>query len=440
MCLLKLFRRKPKESADDKTKKKGTEKILEFNGDNSVMFTKSDYPIDPKDDSILAIIVPPTHSVFLIKDGVLSEELPQGKHRVEIVKKVSALKRELLITSLKIIYISKTVRLQTLWGTQPQQRVKYIDPKLGFQIDVGCFGKMEVRVCDAKKFYLEMVASFGENFLTSDLQDFVRTKIVSIICGSLRNVIDDNNLSYTDFDVNLLKLQNPLKDKLAASLYEDYGLEVCDFVIENVNISEENVIKINNYLKKQRARADEINDYRADRAFNEEKQADKENDERRRLKFRVETAADSQKVKALDREEEEYETAKRHEEEDRIWARQDQLLDREEKRDDKILDMTDKQQARDADVAAKAMYYDAVKQAGWANNADNKQPQQPQQPVSNYCSKCGNPYGKQDAYCPFCGNPTPTNTDTVNCPNCGKSVSVKNKFCPFCGTNVKNQR
>ena len=440
MCLCKLFKRRHKDQQSGTLNNPRFEKVVEFTGDNSVIFTKYEFIANPKDDTVISVIVPPTHSVFLIKDGVLTEELPQGKHRVEMVKRISALKREIVITTLKVIYISKTARLQTLWGTPPQQRIKYIDPKLGFQIDVGCFGKMEVKVSDAKKFYLEIVASFGENFLTSDLQEFVRTNTLNVICGSLRNVINDNNLSYTDFDVNLLNIQNPLKDKLKEFFFENYGLEVCGFVIENINVSEENEIKINNYLKKQRARVDEINDYRAERAFNEEKKTDMENDEIRRLKFRVGTAADKQKVNALDREEEEYETTKRHKEEDRIWARQDQILDREDKRQDKMLDMNDKQQARDADVAGKALYYDAVKQSGWANNCDDKQPSQPQPPVSTFCPKCGNQYSKQDMYCPFCGNPTPINTDTVNCPSCGKPVSVKNKFCPYCGTNIKHQR
>ena len=336
-----------------------------------------------------------------------------------------------------MIYVSKTARIQTLWGTQPQQRVKYIDPKLGFQIDVGCFGKLEVKILDAKKFYLEIVASFGDNFLTSDLQDFIRTNTLNVIGNSLRNIINDNNLSYTDFDINLQYIQNPLQTKLKEIYAENYGLEVCGFVIENVNITEENEARINNLMKKQRARETEIDDYRADRAFNEEKKGDEENDERRRLKFRVETAEDRQKVNILDREEDEYETNRRHKEEDRIWDRQDKILDREEKRQDKILDFEDKKQNRDADLAGKAMYYDAVKSAGWSNVKDDKQ--DPKPPAQQFCSKCGNPYTKQDMYCPFCGNPTPTNNETVTCPKCHKQVPVKNKFCPYCGTNVKKQ-
>ena len=435
MC---FFRRKAKKSeGTNSVNLKDNRIILEFKGDNSVLFSKYEYSADPQRELSVSVIVPPTHSVFLIKDGVLSEELSQGKYDVLLVKKLSAFKKEVVISTLKVIYVSKTARLQTLWGTPPQQRVKYIDPKLGFQIDVGCFGKMEVKVSDAKKFYLEIVASFGENFLTSDLQDFVRTNTLNVIGNSLLNVINNNNLTYTDFDMSLQYIQKPLQDKLKDIFSENYGLEVCGFVIENVNISEENEAQINILMKKQRARETEINDYCADRAFNQEKKTDEENDEIRNLKFRVQTAADRQKVNALDREEDEYETKKRHDEEDRLWDRQDKILDREDKKQDKILDFADKKQSRDADLAGKAMYYDAIKSAGWANaNADK---QNPPPPTAMFCSKCGNPYTKQDMYCPFCGSPTSQNNETVSCPKCHKQVSVKSKFCPYCGANVKRQ-
>ena len=415
------------------------DEILRFTGDKTTLFYKKSYLANPKKSFKLLVVVPPTHAAFLITDGTMSQELGQGNHTVVMVEK-DFLKSNVLISTLDVIYISKTARVPVAWGTPQDRRVKYIDPKLGFQIDVGCYGTLEVCVADASKFYLRVVAT-DENFSTADFAKHIRTYVVDVISKALMNLIrgDRIDLSYTDFDVNVQYIQQPLLENLKKMISEDYGLDVFNFIIENVNVTEENEKKINDWLKKQRARADEINDYRADRAFNEEKETDEEAAERRRLKFRVETAKDKQIVTAMDREEDDYQTKKRYREEDRQWDRRNQMLDREERRQDKLLDHNDRQEDRKADLTGKAFYYDAVKSAGWPKTGTDKQSSQqpPHPPTPYFCSKCGNSYNKQDLYCPFCGNPTPTNNNTVVCPACHKDVSVKNKYCPFCGKEIR---
>ena len=384
-------------------------KTVEFSGDNDTLFYKISIPDAEKEN--FDLIVPQTHSVLIMSNGVLSEELPVG---------TKEFRKNKTKTRLDIIFISKTKRVQSVWGTPLSQRVKYVDPKIGVPIDVGAFGKMEIKVADASKFYLEVVASFGKTFSLNDLQDFVRTKLISKITAVVRRTIENEKLSYYEFDHSLEKLQDELLPQLKNIFIADYGITVCDFIIENINITEENEKKIKDVYQKQQDRVVEINDYRAQRAFESELRDDAEADTKRYLRFKKEIAEDEDDLYNRDRTrtiaEEDRAIRIRREEEDRHWAHEDKAID------------------IDADVEKKSLYYDAVKAAGW--NTPPSPDKGAKGELGNFCSKCGNPLSVSEMYCPVCGTPSRKNEEIVECPSCHKAVPVKNAFCPYCGNKM----
>ena len=388
----------------------GKAKTIEFVGDNSTLFYKVNI-VDAEKQNY-EVIVPPTHTAFIIENGVISDELSAGKKE---------LKRNADLKNVSVIFISKTARVQAVWGTPITQKVKYVDPKIGIPIEVGAFGKMELKVADASKFYLEVVASFGEKFETKDLEDFVRTKMVSKITAMVRNTIERAKLSYFEFDRSLEYLQDGLLPQLKNIFIADYGLVVCDFIVENLNITEENESKIKEVYQKEQDRINKIQDYRAQRAFDGEMRDDAERDTKRYYKFRKEILGDEDDIYK-------YERDRKNEEEDRLLRIKHEEEDRQWKRDDKIIDT-------DADLKKNAVYFDAVKSAGWQDAP--KTPDEKTK-LGNFCKKCGNSLTSADMYCPVCGTPAAHNPEMKECPSCHKSVSINSDYCPFCGGKMKS--
>lgn len=410
--------------------------LIEFTDDNSTLLKINN--VGEADVKNTEMIVPSTHFCFVVADGVISDLLDPGRHPLVKIAKGSR--------SVKIIYISKTAKVETRWGTPPQMRIKYTDPKIGMPIDVGAFGRMEFKVSDPKQFYLEIVANFGDSFTLDELSNRIRTKLVDRVSSSVRKLIQSNELSYYDFDNKKDDMQFTLKEELGEVFVSSVGLTVTDFLIENLNVTEENEKKIREKYQKAQDEVEHDEDRAIERKREQERREDarsqreweveqdnwKKSDIDRDLRFERAIAENEEYVynrdKAREREQEEYDRRNRIEDETRRHEWESEDKDRE------------------ANIAAAALKYEAVKEAGW--EADQQQPQQPQQmpqempsevptgSIGRHCRMCGAAYEPTDKFCPACGNPTDNNNQEITCPSCHKSVSVKNKFCPSCGAKL----
>ncbi len=413
-------------------------KIIEFKGKNSDLVYQIDFDVNAPVDT--EVIVPPTHNVFFILDGKMSEPLEIGIHRLYEIKKRFFFSKEKVVRNYsvaKIIYISKTAKIEILWGTTISQQINYIDPELGYPTKLGAYGKFEAKIKDYEKFYLEIVAndtyekedengeknkkdsSNGKYYDVSTFQKRIRAKSLSIICNKIKEKLLQEKLSYYAIEDHKLEMQNNLIVQLNDIFVLDYGFEVCDFIIESVTmINEEDENKLREIYEEKHRRTGEIQRYREDREFELEKRKDQEDDYKHELNIKKENLTTENEI--LDsqlerqRESEEYERKKRHEDEDRAWSREDK--NREE---DRLL-------------KEKEYLYDAIKSAGWENA-----PRDDSTTHSNYCRKCGSGYSIDDLYCPNCGAPTDNNKNTIICSSCNAEISVKYAFCPRCGKKIE---
>lgn len=413
--------------------------IIEFKGNNQTLFYE--VALSGKMPSDTKIIVPPTHTLLFVKDGKMQSALEAGIYEIyDKTKGFWIFKQKVKDwTSLKAIYISKTAKVRIYWGTNENNVIKYVDSKLGYPIDLRCFGHLEVKVLDAKKFYLEIVASGGvdtadddeeENdkyagrddiYSTDKLTNRIRDKVVSIIARAIENKIRHNNISYFDLSAYKEELQNQLLGDLKPVFENDYGFSLCDFLIVNFNLSDEDENILKDKYKDIVRKDSEINKYKEKRAREQELKKDEQADIIDELEFRKKIFADEdylyQQQKKRERDEFEYTLKIKREEEDRAWARED------------------KQRESEKEIELGKQYHDAVSAVGWNNGGTN----QPKVAQVAFCSKCGNGLEKGDAFCAFCGEPTKNNTQTEICPKCGNVVSAKATFCPKCGIKLREK-
>lgn len=386
--------------------------MIEFNGDNSVLFHMIDAEKYYSTDAV--VVVPMTHVAFIIQNGALREKVSGGSVPLYNETKIRGIFRKksgVAVHSLKIIYISKTARLTVHWGTNINQRITYVEPTSKRNVSVGAFGMMDISIRDAEKFYLELVAAEND-YSVERLQNRIRNLTVNETFRTVKKILDDRNPAYTEFSVAKDDIQDRVGELLSEKYVNDFGFNITNFIIENLNIDEES-------LKELDKRNIEDSEYdRRETIYQREKDA-----ERRRQKDRLDDLEKNDLLYNHDlnreREKHEYERKLRHEDEDRTWAREDKAADREERMYNKGVEAL-----RDIEIKrseAEAKIAENTKQ-GNGNLAN----------AGHHCIVCGAAYKPGAKYCPDCGAPLPREDLKIKCPGCGMELSWGTKYCPYC--------
>ncbi|MCM1367924.1 MAG: SPFH domain-containing protein [Roseburia sp.] len=387
--------------------KKKKKEVIEFTGDNSVLLQEVNATSYGKDTTV---VVPMTHTALIIQDGGLREKITGGSAPLYRPKGNGffAKRKKGDVSSIKVIYVSKTARLTIPWGTNINQRISYKEPTSGLDVTVGGFGDMDVRIRNAEKFYLELVAADGDYSLDK-LRNRIRDITVNETLRAVKRVLMLCSPAYNEFAY----AKDDIQDKVGMQLNEKYvdelGFEVTNFIIENLNIDEASAKELKN------RNAEDSSFSRDEVIYRREKEA-----ERRRKRDKVEDLDIDETLYSADlkrkREQEEYLRKNRHEDEDRAWAREDKRSDSEERRG--------------------AMYLETVKSAGWEGDAKKDDDAK----SVHHCTVCGAAYKPGAKFCPDCGATLPSDRIQTECPTCRNKVPWGTSFCPFCGAAIEHKR
>ncbi len=407
-----------------------TKKYLEYTGNNEKLFELVD--VGTSYDKTAPFIVPPTHCAILIRNGTPLGPYEQGEYPLYDAHDGGNPKQS--VHSLKVLYISKTVRVRIRWGTQEHERFQYQEPRLGIFVSVGAFGTMEIGVRDAMTFYKELVAS-SPNYSTEDLQNHLRSLTVDDVNETLESVLKKKQVPYTEFTTEKRAIQREANAILSEHFVPDYGIEIRNFLIENINIPKEEEEAFHNLDREETAKA------RAEKQKREEHERAREEYERNEETYGWEKAAERRRKRDVledmemddtiynrnrdrEREEREYERDLQHEDEERAWSREDKAADREERMFNKGLDVRSDVEKSKNEAIASVAAAEAASEKSAAVNA------------GHHCSVCGSSYKPGAKYCPGCGAVLPREDEHVACPSCGNQVPWGTQFCPFCGNKV----
>ena len=278
---------------------------------------------------------------------------------------------------------------------------------------------MEVRVCDPRKFYLELVANFGQTYSIEDLQERIRTKAVDDTIRTIGKVLNERKLSYVEFNSSKYEMQEQVGELLSGKFSDEYGFEVKSFIIESINIPDE-----------QKAEIEQI--YEEDSSFDRDKVLFARQQEAEELKRAAERRRKQADIEDLDlddklyvhnrdrkREEEEYATKKRHDEEDRTWAREDKKSEADERLQNKQMDTV-------KEIEISRSEAEKAKASAGAGTKD----------LGHHCSVCGASYKPGAKFCPGCGATLPSEKETVTCPHCNAKLPWGTEYCSSCGGKI----
>ena len=213
--------------------------LVKFTGDNAELFCRESA------DGLHASaqgIVPETHTVLLIKDGVVSEALCPGRHDIfDTESGFFRLKKDSDVASVDFVFVSRTAKLPMLWGTSTPIRTR--DPLTDVAVSIGINGELEFRVKTPKQFYLELVGADTE-YNVERLKKRLLSRLMSIIEPIVAGVMRKEKISYTEFTENKAMIAERLKASVGETFEAEYGLELCSFTVNGAIISNADIMAI----------------------------------------------------------------------------------------------------------------------------------------------------------------------------------------------------
>ena len=186
------------------------------------------------------ILVYPTHTAILIKDGILVNTLDEGRH--DIFDK----KEDKDVREVEVVYMSKTAKLQALWGTRTKMNMR--DPVTGTRVEVGVNGEYEVQIRNPRQFYLELVGA-DKMFTLETLKERLLGRILNNVEPICARYMKENNLSYVDFAENRIMVADLVRDNIKQMFEREYGLNLFSFTISNCYIPDNYIKEIETILK-----------------------------------------------------------------------------------------------------------------------------------------------------------------------------------------------
>lgn len=213
--------------------------LVKFTGNNQELFCR-----ESADDlhASAQVIVPETHTVLLIKDGVVSEALKPGRHDIfDQENGLFRLKKDSDVATVDFVFVSRTAKLPMLWGTSSP--IKTRDPLTGVPVSIGVNGMLEFRVKTPKQFYLELVGADTE-YSVEKLKKRILSRLMSVIEPNIAAIMRTEKISYAEFAENKTVISDILKEKIDALFGEEYGLELCSFAVNGAIISDADILAI----------------------------------------------------------------------------------------------------------------------------------------------------------------------------------------------------
>jgi membrane protease subunit (stomatin/prohibitin family) len=221
---------------------------IEFKGYGEPLVWK--YPEENFSTKSQLIVQNPQEAV-LYRNGQSFDRFTQGRHtlttgNIPILNKVLNIPDEKVSSfQCEVYFINKSVSLDIKWGTPV--KFQALDSTFNVLLDMGISGSMEFKIKDSGKFLTEVVGT--QNKLnTIKLSPYFRGKVVSKVKSYLTKAM--SRLSYLVINQYLKDFSEAIKEKLVAD-FNMYGVDLINFQLYNILISEEQNDKIRKELNKK---------------------------------------------------------------------------------------------------------------------------------------------------------------------------------------------
>lgn len=226
--------------------------VIKYSGGNNVLVWKH-----PKEDfnTSAQLIVNQAQEAIVYRDGVMSAPYGPGKHTIETENLPGVRKIVGLVTGgvspnhYEVYYINKAYSMEILWATSSSWTIQ--DPTLEIPFSMRVRGQSAVRVVDSQMLMTKLVGTMT-SFTDREIKSYFRGKFTALIKDYISNVMQENSIGYASINTKLLIISEKVSAKIT-NMFEKYGLVTEDFVIESIEVIEDEYLKQIKDAQAQRA-------------------------------------------------------------------------------------------------------------------------------------------------------------------------------------------
>ena len=204
--------------------------------DNQILFVRVSDTITDKE---AMFEIPLTHVAYVIKGGGDGRMYKSGHYDVfDDKKEIKEWKKGF---SVDIVYMPKDTYVPIQWGTP--EKVRYRDEASNKVVNVGARGQFAISIFNHEQFFRKVVGVRKE----FDLVDFKKrfsSLVVNEFADSFLKVVKDEKLTYDQFDLNKKAIGENVGKILSATFEADWGVSICDFIIEYFAISDDDMAAV----------------------------------------------------------------------------------------------------------------------------------------------------------------------------------------------------
>ena len=203
-------------------------KLIKFLGRNEdLVWSPSGVECLPR-GSQMDIVVPMSREAICSVDGVSQGVWQPGRYTVTADDKYAQ-------QDVKVYYINKTAIVPIRWGTSSP--IDLQDPVFEMPVRFGANGSLKVGIRNTQTFLFKVVGT-KDSIDDDGLANYFRSKTVSLFTSLLGQKMIDLGLSYFELPAQQQLMSNMLMNNMQNE-FTSYGLDLVDFTIDNIKISDE---------------------------------------------------------------------------------------------------------------------------------------------------------------------------------------------------------
>lgn len=201
------------------------------------------------------LIVNQSQQAILFKDGRALDLFGPGRHTLSTAN-IPILNQIVNLPfggkspfAAEVWYVSQASALDVKWGTANPIQVQ--DPKYNIIVPVRAFGQMGIKITDSRKFLVKLVGTLPE-FNQTTMVNYFRGLIIMNINSMLSSYLIHRKVSVLEINAYITEISRHFADTIAPT-FEEFGIELINLYIQNVNLPEEDpsVIRLREALARK---------------------------------------------------------------------------------------------------------------------------------------------------------------------------------------------
>lgn len=139
--------------------------------------------------------------------------------------------------SAEVWFINKTVKRDLKWGTPSPILLR--DPLVGLPVNVRAFGRWGIKINDSRSFVTQITGAKVETN-SQKIKEYFTGEVIQKLSANLAAAVVKEKISVVDINAYLNELSKFTYENILSE-FDKYGIEIVNFNIENINLSEEDV-------------------------------------------------------------------------------------------------------------------------------------------------------------------------------------------------------